>query len=233
MPIADVASQDFADVAARLCEAWDGSGPLHDRRAGIVRGERQRKPAVESVEQLSEIPASAAHRLSWVHGITHAERSRCPGCQLHQPVGAAGRVVSSRVEGGLLGDHGRHQRRRQPAARRFLPDDVCVGPCLPASDAGRLPIAGAAGSERDCDQRQRDNGAGLWRPQSWLRRFPSLPSDQQRWDDEIVDQSRAPDVAARVRQQGRHGSPFFMQEAPPAAATRPASVVGAGFTAWR
>src|SRR4029079_9441791 len=78
MPIADVASQDFADVAARLCEAWDGSGPLHDRRAGIVRGERQRKPAVESVEQLSEIPASAAHRLSWVHGITHAERSRCP-----------------------------------------------------------------------------------------------------------------------------------------------------------
>ena len=159
-PIAGVASQDFADIAARLGEAWDGSRPFHDRWAGIVCGERQGKPVVESVEQLSQVPASAAHRLSWVHRIPYAERLGCFGCQLHKPVGAAARVVSSRVERGLFGDHGRHQRRRQPAVRRGLPDDVCIGPCVPSSDAGLLPIAGAADSERDRDQWQRDNSAG-------------------------------------------------------------------------
>jgi hypothetical protein len=79
-----------------------------------------------------------------------------------------------------------------------------------------LPIGVAADSERDRDQWQRDNGAGSWRPQGWLRRFPSLSSDQQRWDDEVIDQSRAPDVTTRVRQQARHGSPFCMDAVAPA-----------------
>jgi hypothetical protein len=43
-----------------------------------------------------------------------------------------------------------------------------------------------------------------------------LSGDQQRWDDEVIDQSRSPDVTTRVRQQGRHGSPFFMNEVAPA-----------------
>jgi hypothetical protein len=68
--------------------------------------------------------------------------------------------VSSRVERGLFGDHGRHQRGRQPVMCGCLPDDVCIRPSVPSSDAGLLPIGGAAESERDRDQWQRDNGAG-------------------------------------------------------------------------
>jgi hypothetical protein len=82
-----------------------------------------------------------------------------------------------------------------------------------------LDFARRRGADSERDRNQRDNGAGLLATVLAALSAMRITTDNN-GDDEVIDQSRAPYVTTRVRQQGSHGSPFVMYEPAPAAADR-------------